>query len=718
MSLKRKLQVKTLKKENLTLMDAVNNLSALAELDIASSEEGIEEKHSVKWLSSSLASENQEEVKETFRVLQKYLEHVYKEERSRLKDPETQKGIQAIMVLAGEAASKVDKFTDIFQDIKGKGSVTQLKEFQDLQKFYLTRIIKRFQETLEQEEEWQAEWGENNEDILDIERRGLKDLETVRRDREYELFYLRKENGRLFFNRNLLRHIRLVGDFDEAVSVVEEGDPILKVKILEDRMIYRSAREILNSLAPFLDAFYKDSVHYKSKKFVTQLNKAIMALMLAGNARNSLQTTTGKSCLLYFCDFHTFLREALLSDDYQMFLMTSHEELDPFYYSLMNLSHVLCTHFFMRIIDPSECIDFIYKFMGVEKQETQELGSDSFFTKLLDDDERLRAVFNKYPNGPILKTLDVLKIKEDERAFDPLSQDNFPFLLFNFKFNSQHVTCLHLPCPVYQVLINKVQIVEEFRGFIRALSKDMSGKKLLMINLQDRTSWQERARCTALEMMQKEAEFANSLCVVSLPKNTDFYFQTSSYLKLENATDFKIQLLAQVQSGPDCGFFFPQRLDQKEIVEFSQKAIEDIHKNFFSKNNILSRTSRLDFIEIFYHLLTCKFIEWVEPDALSFTSKDGIDSGAATASGFFLFLRLFSDASKWKKEERDRIIAMLYLPALVVRERAINLQCFNRTVSAISFIDAELKKGRQSILKAFNVNFNHINLMKEEREKS
>jgi len=59
--------------EELSLMDAVDNLSALSELDALASEEakeeGIEKKHAVKWLSPALNSENQEEVKETFRVL-------------------------------------------------------------------------------------------------------------------------------------------------------------------------------------------------------------------------------------------------------------------------------------------------------------------------------------------------------------------------------------------------------------------------------------------------------------------------------------------------------------------------------------------------------------------------------------------------------------------------------------------------------------------------
>ena len=703
---------KPARKETLTLMDAVENLSSMAELDMVSSEEvsagGIEHGHAFKWLSSSLDAENQEEVKATFRILHKYLEHIYRDERSRLKDPETQKGIQAIMVLAGEAASKVDRFTDIFKGVKRKESVTELKEFKDLQKFYLTRIIKRFQETLEAEEEWQEEWGKD-EDILNIERRGLKDLETVSRDHEYELFYLRKEDGRLFFNRNLLRHIRLVGDFDEAVSVVEEGDPLLKVKILHDREIIRTSREIIIAIAPFIDTFYKEALHHTNKPFINLLNNALMALMLAANPRNSIQVTTTKSCLLYFCDFHTFLRQSLLTDEYQRYIITPHDEMDPFHHSLVNLSHTLCMHFFLRVVDPKECIDFIYKLIGEKTRKEGSLDSSAFFNRLLDQDDQLRSVLKKYPNGPILKTLDVLKLKGEERAFDPLAQENFPHQLFNFKFNAYHITCDHLPCPVHQEVINKVQIVEEFKGFLRALSRDIGGKKLLMVNLQDRTSWQEHARCTAIEHLQQEAEFSDSFYAISLPKNTDFYLQSSSYIKLDDANDFKKQLLLQVKSGPECGFFFPKSLNHKNIIKFSEEVVEAIHSSFFEKKATLTRKNRLDFIEIFYHLLIFKIIEWVEPDVLSFTCKDGIDVGAAAGAGFFLFLRLFSNESKWELSEEEKVLWMLHSQALLVRERCIDVKHFHRMISALSYMDSKVQKERKKLLKAFGVSFDKLN---------
>ncbi len=692
------------KGNELTLMDAVDNLSALAEIESAVQPSAAEKKRGGKWLKATAAPQNQEEVKATFRILQKYLEHIYKEERARLKDPETQKGIQAIMVLAKEAADKVDRFTDLFQGKERKQSVTELKEYQDLQKTYLTRIIKRFQETLAEEEEWQAEWGgELAEDVLDIERRGLKDLETVRRDHDYDLFYLRKEDGRLFFNRNLLRHIRLVGNFDEAVSVVEEGDPLLKIEILHDHIIQEAAQKILAHAAPQLDAFYKQALAYKESPFVALLNKAIMALMLAANARNSIEVTSAKSCLLYFCDFHLFLRQALLEEEYQRVLMRSGPEIDPFRHSLINLSHALCIHFFLNEISSQWCVQFLLKLVGKEAAPKKGIGTAPFFARLMELDEEARGELKKYPSGPILKVLDVLHLKEEERAFDPLSQQNFPHQLYDFKWGPSQVTLLHLPSPIFQAQINQVQIVEEFKGFVRALEHTFAQNRLLLINLQDRTSWHEHARSVALEQLQQEAEFARNLFVVSLPKNSDFYLQSGPYLALDDASDFKKGLLEQIASGAECGFFFPSKLKREEILSYSEEVASLLHTHLFGGVKSLNRSSRLDFIELFSHLLITKLIEWLKPDCMSFTCKDGIDTGSAQAAGLYIFLRLIKEENPtWNLQEQERVIGLFYHPALLVRERMIDVQRFHRTLSALSLLNSELtsrsKKERAALL--------------------
>ena len=70
-----------------------------------------------------------------------------------------------------------------------------------------------------------------------------------------------------------------------------------------------------------------------------------------------------------------------------------------------------------------------------------------------------------------------------------------------------------------------------------------------------------------------------------------------------------------------------------------------IHTLFFGGKKMLTHRNRLDFIEIFYILLTLKLIEESSPDSMSFTCKDALDTGIVHSAELFAFLRLLNDPS-------------------------------------------------------------------------
>ena len=186
------------KTDEMTIMDAVDNLSSIAEVDIESTAEGIEKgvKKSLQTFKNLKQTEKQETletVKGSFKTVHKYLQHVYQKDREHLQDIEMQRGVKAIMVLAGEAADKLGECTSLFKHTFQEGKIEEIEEYKDLRKFYFNKIVKRFQEVLATEEAWEEEWG-GDEPTLNIERLGLKDLETVKRDRQYELFYIKSRS--------------------------------------------------------------------------------------------------------------------------------------------------------------------------------------------------------------------------------------------------------------------------------------------------------------------------------------------------------------------------------------------------------------------------------------------------------------------------------------------------------------------------------------------
>ncbi|MBS3904221.1 MAG: hypothetical protein KGZ39_02720 [Simkania sp.] len=671
-------------KEELSVIEAVDELSKIAEID-----------HSLTGSELENREIKQEKVKQTFRVLHNYLKHVYEQDKEHLEDPQTRHGVQAIMVMASEAAKKIDRFTVLFKGAHGEGGVQQLQEFQDLQDFYLTKIMKKFEATLASEEAWQAEWGGQEVDLLDIQRRGLKDLETVRRDKEYELFFIRKEDGRPFFNRNLMRHIKLVGELDESISDPSGEDPFLKIKAIEDVQLHAGAKQFLEETKSLTEAFFKEAFKHKDSAFIAELSKALMALYLAANPRNLMQNTTGKSAVLYFSDFHLYLRRALQVQEYQEALENRTGQIEPFITMALQLAHRLSAQFFLRKLRRDEATGFLLKIFekATHRQPLPQEGKNPLWlwNHLLEEDETLHNFLKHYPNGPLMKTLDVVREIDSQIGFDSIANGNFPYVLFRVEGGVISTEFLHLPAPLVQTRIDQVQVLKEFQAFLRGLAQKGKKEKLLLINLQNRTSWQEHARANALEELQKNAEFTEQLVVITFPMDTDFYNQSENYETLDEAKIFIGQLVEQLTSGEGCGYFFPAPLIGKELEKFSKKCCSTIHHWFFGDKKQLTRKNRLDFIELFYLFLTLYFIEKIRPDFTSYTCKDAIDTGAVMSAAMFSLLKVLGRNPEWKDHEKHQLLYLLYGSSLMLRERAVDKSRLLRFVSALSLVQAELE---------------------------
>lgn len=709
------------KSEEMTIMDAVDNLSSIAEVDVESTAEGVERgvKGSLQKFKNLKQTEKEETlktVKGTFKTVHKYLQHVYQKEKEHLQDVEMQRGVKAIMVLAGEAAEKLDKCTSIFKHTYEEGKIEEITEYKDLRKFYLNKIVKRFQEVLASEEAWEEEWGVEDPHV-DIERLRLKDLETVKRDREYELFYIRKDDGKPFFNRNLLRHIKLVSDFDEVISAAEGEDPLLRVNILVDKEAQAVANEMRLDIKNEMDDFYVEAMEHQDIPIIQTMNKVTMSLLLASNPRNLLQHSIGKTCTRYFHDFQYFLREILTSADYIRLISHSLNEADKLSRTLVHLVHAFCFAFFIRVGKRNDLIDYIHDLIkkGYGGQEIARGDTSdplTFWNDLLDIHDVVTSVLKRYPSGPLFKTLDVFRERDEKEGFDPIYQGNQPSFQFTFSSQSFDAKCLRLPCPTFHDHINKAEVIDEFKGYLRYIEQKKELGCHLLFNLQDRTSWEEHARCQALEELSRRAEYTNQLVLVTLPKKTDFYFQTDAYKDISDAKDFLTLIKDQIASNEECGFFFANRIPRTELDTFINKILPLIHQRVFASKETLSRRERLDFIEVFYQFLMLKVLDIVKPDYFSFTCKDAVDVGPTTSAGFYSLVKMMSDARNYDKEEQDHFLWMLYGPSLVVRERLVDYQRLSRVMSAMTALSEGFLKDHKGFLKDLESLFDYPLLQK------
>ncbi|NGX37323.1 MAG: hypothetical protein K1000chlam2_00477 [Chlamydiae bacterium] len=697
--------------EELSVMEAVDNLSNMAEIDLKAVPLDIEEEKistKVNWRDPRQALRNEPLVKETFRILHRYLQNMVRRDRNAIKDTETQKGINAIMHLAREAVMKMDRYVSLYP--KRYKPISKLKEYTDLEKYYRQEILGQIPPTEDVPEDFEEEFKG-----IEAEKRGINDLEGVRLDQNYELFFIKNENGKPYFSRSLLRHIRLMGNIDEMISKVEGEDPLLSIREFYDSELYEGAREVLRLVAPHLDEFYKEGKNKKARADVVILNKAIMALRMAANPKNLIENQSFKSCLEYYADFHRFLRDVVDSPEFAQRLLIEEEEQDYFSHIIVKVTHALCYFFFMRIEPKKEGLKLIHKIIErgdeirgpqlMEKADEKEL---QMWMDLLSEDESLRFLLAHYPNGPIMRTLDAFREEEEFEGYDPLVHFNFPSQLFTFSSKDIHVTVLRLPCPVKQLYINQAEIVKEFTGFLLFLLKELKPDKHLYVNLQNRTSWEEFARCIAIEKCEKQAEYYEALYLMGLAKNSSFFLQNEEYESVGGAPVFMEQFKEQIFSGEACGFYLTENIKLKKIESFIDEAMKTVHKLFFDGKTTLTRLDRLSFIEIFYLVYVLKIIDCAEITSLSFTCKDSIDTGMAQTALFFSFLRLVSSPDPWTKEEKDELLWLLFSPALFVRDRAINQTRFKRAVMAAETIHRACLKDHKAITKGLNKLYNKL----------
>lgn len=691
--------------DQMSIAEAIDNLTNMTDLDSSVLEFGPQNEPLFfsKWFDSKDRKKTIENIKLTFAVILDYFKEVSKKDKEKLKGEDGQKGIRSMMILAEEAAEKIDRYTNLFSSEDAEKSVKQLPEFKELNEFYEKKLLKKIKGKEEEKELWFESLDEEISQLTQHEQKGLKDLQSVKEDTQYELFMIKKEDGKPFFNKNLLRHIKLVHDFDRIVVSELSEDPFLLAEKVKAKSAMISAKQIKTRLNEILKPFLKAYPFLKNSQFYLKLNQALYALVLAASKHNLLEEGARKSCYNYIHDFSTLLQESFDTSDYHALSELYFEELNELMRNLMLCAYHMVYDLFYHIGEKDQTIGYINQLMG--KSSSIDF-SKQMWTRLLESNQHLNQVLKKYPSGPLFKLLDHFHLGEDE-VFEPLNQTNHPRLLYSIKSEVFDIEVLRIPSPTKQEMINKAEGSMLFKVFAKSLKVLKNSSKLLFINMQDRTSWQDSARCQYIEGMQSQSEFSDLIEVTTLAKDTSFYHQKEEYLSMHQAEDFKKLLAEQIASGGGCGFYFSQNLKFDYLSKFVTDIIDLIHLHFFGSKEVLSRKNRLDFIEIFYFFLTLKLIDLIRPTDLSLSCKDAIDTSAAATAGLYGFIKLFSPDDLWNQEEEDFFVWMMQSAALTQRDRSIHQERFERVVSALMVVHAEMDGCKGKILNSFEKAFGY-----------
>lgn len=652
-------------------IEAVNYLSHLIELKPFEKEAAMKHNEQDDLL-------KREKVQQIFRTILNYLRKVYESDREYFHPQQMEKSVYAVMALADEAVKKWDKYTLLFKKTQDRESVQLLKEYRDLKQFFKSKVVRFNKKALEVGVEEQS----TDNGFL------IEDLETIRSDTDYELLLLRKEEGGYFAPSALLRHILLVGQSDELLLHSEYQELISHLRATKDLQAHLIAQEMLKQSLPSIDDFFKQIKELKTEESMICMSKALIALMLAANPYNLMRNDADKVCEEYLVDFCVFLRQALS----QLGTSPATALINPLYHKLSYLLFTQACHYEKAL----ELIEQLIA-MGHSKNELLSAQKIQLDSVILYQDIAIRATLKAYPSGPLMQALVLVREQRLGQGLDLCTQKNWPIQIYTIFMEQLKISCMKIASMTMQTTLADVELVPEFIGFMQVLaSRD---QKFLVINLQNRSSWQEKTRCTCLENSQYRQEFSDHLSVITFDKGSDFYFQREDGSK---ASDFLLKCTQEVLSGQEYGFYFPPTVNSSRLTFFVNKALLLVHELFFDGKEEFSHQDRLDYIEIFHFFLFLHIIDQLKPDILSFTCKDGVDTSSIFSAEVFAWLHVMNHPEGLPKSKRDFLLYLLYAPAITLRGRSVDKDRIQRMASAMHVFIEKLNYNGFIIQEAFS----------------
>ena len=690
------------------LVDAVETLSEIADLNLENrvglllkqEAQKIISYKTVDWLQEEDPEKAVEVVKETFKTVLKHLKNFYKGETFVLADQKTVEGIKNIMVLVGEAAKKIDSYQHLFLNPPFH-SITTSKEYRQFQEFYQKKISR----TIDQgvlgrwilaitKDVWErksvaAKGQEPKPQVNHV----FVDLDSVKKDTEYELFFIKKEDGSRFFSPRLIRNIKLISDFGSYLGDKSEQDPFTDNGIWKDRLVHTYARQILVRMGAAIAEFYKETSRYREHELVGTLNKALLALMLANHTNGYSADHVKKNACEYFTDFLHYLHSALHTRSYQKMIAYPPRKANKVASALLNIIHASCRELYEPTRSYEGYLPYVKQLIeqGMSALSPEHQLRLSVYPTLSHHlaahYQGLARLIKNHPNAPLVQLIHAFE-EGRYHFFHPFDRDNLPRQAAPLLIEGKQVPQYILASPTYQEYINKAHVTEEFKAFLSQTNKGEE-KRYLLFNFQDRTSWREYARAHTLEELSELSEFKEKVKIATLPVDTDFYHQSDVYYDQGDASQF-IQQLADNTLDEHSGFYFSNE-NKHNFAGFANRAFTALHNLFFHHKATLTRAERLDFIELAYLFIELKWIETVKPDRVYWICKDGID--VAPMHAFLLSVFLKSIQEEHLDESRMlELESMIWSPSLINRERLPQTERFNRILSVIKLIEHTKEK--------------------------
>lgn len=208
---------------------------------------------------------------------------------------------------------------------------------------------------------------------------------------------------------------------------------------------------------------------------------------------------------------------------------------------------------------------------------------------------------------------------------------------------------------------------QEFESFI------LQQKRHLYVNLMKRQGI-EGPLTKKLESLEKDYQ---GFYLVSLDKNSSFYWQKDSPDKLEKVEAFKEKFLEHLTES-NGAYYWSEKLDKHLWKKELKNALKEIQNRFFQNKEFLDKAERKDFIELTYIAILDKLALAIQPESMNITCRQAMDRGPS-----LMALWLYE-----KKALKDEELAVwLLTPPLLIHNRAGQKEKIDRFLSAAKRIN-------------------------------
>jgi len=707
---------RTEKSEDLSISSAIETLSTIADLEMTSTvqdplmegpspDEPPVVAKTVRWLHKKNAEHMRSIVTEKLHVVLNYFKHFYQSEHERFTRREAIDGIRSIMLLVEEAAENLDRYTTLFLGAVS-GSIKQTDEFIELCKFYKKNILPiaahrevsswigelPFEGILTQVEGATEGWPEHVPCApLSVE------IERLKQDRDYELLTLKNPDGSRLFTPKLLRNMRLACDVEQAVKQKEGTEVEHQLELMRDQQAATEVYYLLGNSYPAVDAFFRAPNKAKAFRLFLDMYAPAVAIMNAAvRTIHKSDHPKTKSVESYFFDFRTLLNNYYHSLDFQRLLAYPPKNENSWEYAVFRLAESFASH----IVNGTP---ISYDLVGSTKTLIQQGFShavnrvgdpDGTLSRDLDIDyDAIRWLVGSEGGKRLARLLEEIEQSRSD-LFEPLLGQTLTTHAFDLSWRGEVIPVIRLPSPTHQEFIHKATPSEVFQIALRRKIRKACETSCLIVNLQDRTSWRDGARCEAIEHLEMSEDLAKNVHVFSLRRAGDFYEQENEYENL-GLNEFKVELIEHVTEA-ESGALWPS---DGKIRKAVSKLVEDLCAVLHPDEESVDRQDRLDMIELVYTLCILRAIAESHPDLLYISCKDGFDLSIPVMTNiYYLLTRLNGFAPS--AEEVDWLRSLLFGLPLVHRERPLFLNRHHRLINFLAFVEqifTDGKEGKQII---------------------